>query len=133
MPCLPVLPEYYDGLLGTSTVVFDLRDGGTPSARRIDPLHLFMQFAGQLHLYSLDRVVLARNGREVFNVKASDLREPVESYKGGGRIWAFNNLPERVCTPDGTQPFGKWTGGFFGVMKERSEELNELLEEWIGI
>jgi len=34
----------YSGIVGSDTVVFDLGDGGTVGARRIDVLHLFMQF-----------------------------------------------------------------------------------------
>jgi len=123
---------YYAGAFATDTVVFDLKDGGSSGARRIDPVHLLMQFAGKLNLNLIDRIVLARNGKEVFYVSGSDLSKPADSYEGGGRVWAFNNLPERVRTMSGSQPYGEWTGGFLGVLKEQSEDVNEFIEEWTG-
>ena len=53
----------YADIFGTDTVVFDLRDSGSTGARWIDPVHLLMQFAGKLDLYSVHRIVLARNHR----------------------------------------------------------------------
>jgi len=123
---------YYTGFFAEDMVVLDLQSGGSPAARRIDPVHLLMQFADKLNLYSIKRIVLARNGKEVFYISGSDLREPANSYAGGGRIWAFNNLPERVRTMSGTQPYDEWTGGFLGVLKEQSEDVNEFIEKWTG-
>ena len=123
---------YYTGFFAEDTVVFDLKSGGSSVARRIDPVHLLMQFADKLNLYSIKRIVLAKNGKEVFYISGSDLREPANSYAGGGRIWAFNNLPERVRTMSGTQLYDEWTGGFLGVLKEQSEDVNEFIEKWTG-
>ena len=123
---------YYTGFFAEDTVVFDLKSGGSAAARRIDPVHLLLQFSDKLNLYSIERIVLARNGKEVFYISGSDVREPANSYAGGGRIWAFNNLPERVRTMSGTQPFDEWTGGFLGVLKEQSEDVNEFIEKWTG-
>lgn len=107
---------YYDGLISTNQIVFDLRDGGTSSARRIDPVHLLMQFADKLDLYSVRRIILARNGKHVFFLSGRDLERNADSYAGGGRVWAFNNLPEIVREMNGKQPFGSWTGGWLGVL-----------------
>lgn len=61
----------YGGVFGTDTVVFDVRDGGSPGARRIDPVHLLMQFTGRLDLQSVNRVVLARNGNSRFYISST--------------------------------------------------------------
>jgi uncharacterized Zn finger protein (UPF0148 family) len=122
----------YEGLIGSDTVVFDLREGGSSEARKIDAAHLLMQFAGKLNLYSVKRVVLARNGKHRFVIAGSDLRILADSYEGGGRIWAFNNLPARVRRPSGTQPFGEWTGGAIGVLGAQAKDLNLLLNEWLS-
>ena len=123
---------YYGGTIGTDVVVFDLLDGGTSDARRIDPVHLFLQFARELDLTSVNRVILARNGREVFSIDASDLRPLADSYDGGGRVWAFNHLPERVRTRNGERAYSEWTGGWLGVLQKQSEDLNDFIKTWTG-
>lgn len=122
----------YAGLFGTDTVVFDLRDGGSSGARRIDPIHLLMQFSSKLNLYSVDRVVLARNGNKRFYIASADLRPLANSYDNGGRAWAFNNLPATVHRVDGTRAYSEWTGGWLGVLQKQSEDLNRFITEWTG-
>jgi len=122
----------YSGLIGTEVVIFDLRDGGSAGARRIDPVHLLMQFSGKLDLYAVDRILLARNGTKRFYIAGSDMRRLAQSYAGGGRIWAFNNLPARVRRMDGTQAFDEWTGGWLGVLQKQAEDLNRFITDWTG-
>jgi hypothetical protein len=122
----------YSGIFDTQTVIFDLRDGGSPSARGIDPVHLLMQFASKLDLYSTRRIVLARNGQHRFCVSSDDMRPLADSYANGGVLWAFDNLPARVRRMDGTRAFGEWTGGWLGVLKEQTEDLAQFINEWIG-
>jgi len=122
----------YSGFFSTDTVVFDLRGGSSASARRIDPVHLLMQFADKLNLDSVNRIVLARNGQERFYITGSDLRTLADSYGGGGRIWAFNNLPASVRRMDETRAYAEWSGGWLGVLNKQAEDLDEFIEEWIG-
>jgi Zn-finger nucleic acid-binding protein len=122
----------YSGVFGGDTVVFDLRDGGSAGARRIDPVHLLMQFSDKLDLYSIRRLVLARNGRHRFYIIASDLRTLADSYAGGGRMWAFNNLPSKVRRMDGTHAFEEWSGGWLGVLQKQVEDLNKFITDWTG-
>ena len=91
-----------------------------------------MQFAGKLDLYSVRRIVMARDGHRRFYISGADLRPLADSYAGGGVIWAFNNLPANVRRMDGTRAFDEWTGGWLGVLKEQTEDLNEFIGEWIG-
>jgi hypothetical protein len=122
----------YSDLFSTDTILFDLRDGASSGARRIDPVHLLMQFADKLDLSTVQRVVLARNGQSRFYVAGSDLQRLAESYAGGGRVWAFNNLPASVRRMDGTRAFDEWTGGWLGVLKQQTEDLNSFITEWTG-
>jgi hypothetical protein len=122
----------YSGLVGTDTVVFDLRDGNSAGARRIDPVHLLMQFADKLDLYSIRRVVLARNGQHRFYIHAMDLKPLADSYAADGQLWAFNNLPASVRRMDGSRAFEEWSGGWLGVLKEQTEDVNDFITEWTG-
>jgi hypothetical protein len=124
---------YYDEMLSSDSVVFDLLDGGDGSARRIDPVHLLMQFSSKLDLFARRRVILARNGTEMFFIEATNLRELADSYAGGGRIWAFNNLPARVRTMDGGQVYGEWTGGWLGVTLKQTEDMAAFLKAWVDL
>ena len=123
---------YYDGMFGSDVVVFDLKDGGLYSARRIDPVHLFLQFASKLDQDSVRRVILARSGRHVFFLYTSDLRRLADSYDGGGRVWAFNHLPESCHTMSGLRAYGEWSGGWLGVLQKQTEDLNDFIETWTG-
>jgi len=122
----------YSGLVGSDSVVFDLRDGASSGARRIDPVHLLMQFADKLDLSTVVRVVLARDGQPRFYIMGSDLRRLADSYAGGGRIWAFDNLPASVRRVDGTRAFEEWSGGWLGVLERQTKDLGDFITQWEG-
>jgi hypothetical protein len=122
---------YYEGIFG-KTIVFDRLEGGSARARRIDTVHLLMQFSGKLDFETVDRIVLARDGQRLFVVKSDDMQRMADSYDGGGRLWAFNQLPIRSRTMEGKQVFHEFTGGWLGVVKKETEQLNEFIEDWTG-
>jgi hypothetical protein len=123
---------YYSHLLTTDTIVFDLKQSSSSGARRIDPVHLLMQFAAKFDFNGLDRVILARDGTPKFYVDASDLKELASSYDAGGRIWAFNHLPERSRTMSGERAYSEWTGGWLGVAQRQADDLNSFIQAWTG-
>jgi hypothetical protein len=114
-------------------VVFDVMDDGfAPNARRIDVEHLLMQFASRLDYSSVERVILAREGKQVFYVNGAQMEQLSGSYAGGGVIWAFSNLPAAAHRMSGEAAFSEWTGGWLGVMKQQTEDNNELIRQWTG-
>jgi hypothetical protein len=121
---------YYDGALSSRVIVFDLQNGGTGQARRIDPVHLFLQFAGKIDIDSLDRVCFARSGKIKYYIPANTLRPLADSYAAGGRVWSFNNLPQSVRTPEGQPAYSEWTGGWLGVLQKQTEDLNDFIHDW---
>ena len=121
---------YYDGPFASDVIVFDLSDRLTAVARRIDPVHLLLQFVTKAKSSSLHRIVLAHRGVKLFYVSADDIEELASSYDAGGRIWAFNHLPERCRTMSGTSAYETWSGGWLGVAERQTEDLNSLLEAW---
>ena len=123
---------YYDGTIATDVVVFDLLDGGSTTARRIDPVHLLMQFCDEIDLYSVRRIIIARNGTQKFYISGSDMRPLAESYANGGRPWAFNHLPENLRTMSGLRAYDQWTGGWLGVLQKQTEDLNDFLAAWLN-
>ncbi len=100
---------YYDSVILTDTVVLDLLDGGSSSARRIDPVHLLLEFSNELNLSTIRTIVLARNGEQRFTIAASEIKPLAASYANGGRPWVFNNLPPTTRTMTGTQRYKEWS------------------------
>lgn len=123
---------YYRGVFSGEVVVFNFVDGKSSSTRRIDPVHLLLEFAGKLDLSSVRRVVLARGGRDIFYVSSKELRPLADSYAGGGRVWSFNHLPESVRTMSGRPAFEEWTGGWLGVLQKQAEDNNKFIRDWTG-
>lgn len=121
---------WYANAFTQREVVFDYQQPKS-ATRRIDPVHLLMQFGDEIDLYSVEKVHLANNGKIIYYIDSVDFRPLVESYSNGGRIWSFNNLPSRVRTPIGIRVFEEWTGGLLGVLKAQTEDLGVLLETWL--
>ena len=121
---------YYSGIAAPD-IVFDVLDGGESSARRIDPVHLLMQFVDKIDLSNGHTIVLARNGTPKFLIRAKDVERHSNSYANGGRLWAMDHLPPICRTPTGERPYTEWSGGFLGVMKGQAEDLNDFLTEWL--
>lgn len=121
---------YYDGLLTSDVVVFDLKDAGSNTARRIDPVHLLLQFAGKLDLQTVRRVILSRSGQHIFYILGADLRRVADSYHADGRVWAFNHLAERCYTISGAHAYSERTGGWLVVLQSQTEDLNDLIRAW---
>lgn len=123
---------YYADAFDDGAVVLDLAKSHDSGARRIDCVHLLMQFAGKLDLRMVKKVVLAREGKQVYYVAATDLRELTSSYKAGGEPWAFHNLPERCRTMAGSPAYDTWSGGWLGVLAKQANDLNSFIDAWLG-
>jgi len=122
---------YYDNALVKTDVIFDFQEA-TGSVRRIDPVHLLLQFGQKLELASTQRLILARNGRHLFYIPSSDLQELTNEYTFGNPIWSFNHLPERLRRMDGQRAYGQWQGGWLGVLEKQTTDLSAFISDWIG-
>lgn len=127
------LGAHYDGLLSKDVVVFDLRGVSGDGVRRIDLVHLLLQFGHRLEKGSVRDVVLARNGRPIFRIGSAELRELTDEYTFGNPLWSINNLPSRVRRPDGSRPFPLPEGGWLYVLKEQTEAVNRFIADWSGM
>ena len=123
---------YYDQYLSKQDVVFDFQGVTGMSVRRIDPVHLLLQFGHKLDETDLRRLVLARNGRKLMYIERADLRELTREYTYGNPVWSFNHLPERLKTMSGANAYSRWKGGWLGVLEKQTEDLNRLIADWTG-
>lgn len=121
---------YYASRFSSDVIVFDLSGSSSSSARRIDTVHLLLEFASKLDFSTLDRLILANDGKQKFYVRGNDLKELASSYDAGGRIWSFNHLPERTCAMSGKRAFETWTGGLIAVSKQQADDLISLIDAW---
>lgn len=127
------LSAHYDGLLSKDVVVLDLRGVSGDGVRRIDLVHLLLQFGHRLEKGFVRDVVLARNGRPIFRIGSAELRELTDEYTFGNPLWSINNLPSRVRRPDGSRPFPRPEGGWLYVLKEQTEDVNRFIADWSGM
>lgn len=122
----------YDGLFAKDVVICDLRGVRGDDVRRVDLIHLFLQFGHRLDTTSVRAVILARDGRPIFRISSAELRELTDEYTYGNPLWSINNLPSRVRRPDGTRPFSLPEGGWLYVLKEQTEQVNRFIADWSG-
>ncbi|MBU0717992.1 MAG: hypothetical protein KJ749_07075 [Planctomycetes bacterium] len=123
---------YYESVFSKQDVVFDFQGVSGSSVRRIDPVHLLLQFGDKLDKSTTNRLILARNGRNLMYLRSSDLKELTREYTFGNPVWAFNHLPERLLTMSGANAYGRWEGGWLGVLEKQAEQLNTFIDDWTG-
>jgi len=93
------------------------------------------QSAKALHLSGrrFDRVVLARSGKPVFAMTGDSFVSLGEELEAGQNpIFLIRTLPEKLHDPDGNPAFGRWEGGWLGVMGKQMEDVNQAARQWIG-
>ena len=124
---------YYDNYISTSDVAFDLQgvEEGV-SVRRVDLVHLLFQFSQLLDKGSTKRLIIARSGQKFLYLGLTDMVELANEYTYGNPVWSFHHLPERLKTMSGKNAYPTWDGGWLGVMKEQSEDLNKFISDWVG-
>ncbi len=123
---------HYDSYFSRDAVVFDFRRVTAGSVRRIDPVHLLMEFGHRVDQPSTKRLVLARNGRNLYFLQSSDLSELCDEYTNGNKIWTFNHLAERLRRMSGENAFATWEGGWLGVLEKQQKDLNAFITAWTG-
>jgi hypothetical protein len=112
-------------------IVFDVRSC-KGNCRLIDPLHLLLQFGYKVRDDRFGHLAISAGGQEVYRLAKSDVDELAREYELGGRIWAFNQWPERLRKPTGERAFGTWSGGLLGVIKGQIEDMTEAIKTWLS-
>jgi|GEM_PF-2899988 len=112
-------------------IIFDVRACKADS-RKVDPLHLLMQFGDKIKDEKIDYLLIASGGNEVYRLPKSDLDELAEQYRLGARIWALDHWPERLRKPTGERVFEEWSGGVLGVLQAQLEDLGVALRTWLA-
>ena len=123
---------FFSNPFKANRIIFDLNDDSSEHERRIDPVHLLLQFSAKLDLEKIDRLILSHNGSNKIYIMGSDLKSLANSYRNGGRIWSFTHLPENIYLMSGEQPFSEKSGKLLQVIGKQAEDVNSLIEIWTG-
>lgn len=124
---------YYDDVFSKGIAVFDYQDATATYVRRIDVIHLLLQFGHELDKNATGRLIIAHKGQKLFFIESYSLKELTEEYTYGNKVWAFNHLPERLKRMDGTKAYSTWEGGWLGVMSEQTKDLTDVISRITGV
>lgn len=117
----------YPSAWDRSTIVFDLRELDA-RAFELDILHLLMQFGRRIDHLSYDRLSLQSGGREVFTLDHADMARLFRGYTVSDPYWAFQKLPARLRSPDGSRPFPDRSGGAPDTLTRERVEMIKAME-----
>jgi hypothetical protein len=127
------LHAHYQFYTNPNVLVLDLTD--VREAAPIDLMRGVFQAAKVLETKGrrFRRVVLARARKPVF-VMTGDAFSSIGSEYGAGQnpIYLIRTLPEKLYRPSGEPAFGKWEGGWLGVLGKQMEDANAAAREWMS-
>jgi hypothetical protein len=126
------LSAHYRYYLDMTTLVLDLRD--IRSAAPVDLFRAIFQSAEALHRAgrSFDRIILARAGTSVFLLTGEAFGSlGAEFGAGQNPVYLIRTLPEKLHRPTGEPAFGRWEGGWLGVLSKQMDDANEAAKRWM--
>ena len=126
------LRAHYHYYLDPNTLVLDLRK--IENAAPIDLFRILFQAAQALHESGrrFDKVVLARTGTSVFQMKGEEFSTiGLEFAAGQNPIYLIRTLPEKLYRMDGEAAFGHWEGGWLGVLSKQMQDVNQAAQQWV--
>ncbi len=125
------LSAHYRYYLDPTTLVLDLRD--VESAAPVDLFRAVFQSADALHAAGrrFDRVILARSGKPVFIIQGKEFSSLGEEFAAGQNpVYLIRTLPEKLYRPSGEAAFGRWSGGWLGVLGKQMGDATEAAGQW---
>lgn len=127
------LAAHYGLYVNPSTLVLDLRT--ISEAAPIDLFRGLFQAAAVLTESgrSFERVILARRGDAIFQMKGDDFERLGREFKGGQNpVFLLRTLPAKLHKPSGEAAFSEWEGGLLGVVGKQMEDLTAAGRSWAG-
>lgn len=125
------LAAHYRYYFEPGTLVLDLRD--VTGAAPLDLFRAVFQSAEALHEVGrrFDRVILARRGKPVFLMKGEDFWSIGAEFSAGQNpVYLVRTLPEKLYRPSGEAGFGRWEGGWLGVLEKQLNDANDAARQW---
>jgi hypothetical protein len=127
------LRAHYRYYVDPTTLVLDLSD--VQSAAPVDLLRGVFQSAKALHASGrkFERVILARSRTPIFLMTGDNFSSIGAEFSAGQNpVYLIRTFPEKLQRLDGTAAFGRWEGGWLGVVGKQMEDVNKAAREWSG-
>lgn len=125
------LSAHYRYYIDSTTLVLDLDD--VRSAAPVDLFRAVFHSAEALHTAGrrFDQVILARSRKPVFVMKGEDFSTlGAEFGAGQNPVYLIRSLPEKFYRPSGEAAFGRWEGGWLGVLGKQMGDASEAAGQW---
>uniref|UniRef100_UPI003F49302D hypothetical protein n=1 Tax=Cupriavidus yeoncheonensis TaxID=1462994 RepID=UPI003F49302D len=120
---------HYRYYVDLSKITFDLREVKGNKAP-VDVMRVLFQFAAAVKDKNFKEVTLAHKGAEKFRLNGNFFQNLGKEFGKQNPIYTIRTLPENVQNLDGSPAFGKWTGGWLGVMGKQMEDVTEFHHRW---
>ena len=75
-------------------------------------------------------IELEHKGNLKFIIEGSYFKQLGNEYEFQNPVYTMRTFPSNLKNPDGTQAYGEWTGGLFGVLNEQLEDFNDFHKRW---
>jgi hypothetical protein len=125
------LRAHFGYYINPSTLVLDLYD--VKSVAPVDLFRALFQSAEALHESGrkFDKVLLARDGTPVFLMGGNEFSALGAEFSAGQNpVYLIRTLPEKLYRPSGEAAFGRWEGGWLGVLTKQMEDANKAAQQW---
>jgi hypothetical protein len=118
--------EYY---VVPSSLVFDL-EGVGPGNSMADVTRVLLQYSAVMKEHTYSDVTLAYAGTSKFMLDGAYFHELGVEFGAQNPVYTIRTLPENVKKLDGSAAFGRWEGGWLGVMNKQMEDFSEFHKQW---
>jgi hypothetical protein len=120
---------HYGSYLNTNKLVYNLTSiSGSKSPS--DVFRVLLQFAEKMKTSEFSTIELEHKGNLKFIIEGSYFKQLGNEYEFQNPVYTMRTFPSNLKNPDGTQAYGEWTGGLFGVLNEKLEDFNDFHKRW---
>lgn len=120
---------HYDYFVMPSTIVLDLRSVAETNSPA-DIFRVLLQFSATQKNHEFETVKLSFRGEPKFLLKGTYFKTLGIEHDTQNPVYTMRTLPENLYHPDGTEAFGRWTGGLLGVLGKQMEDFMEFHSQW---
>ena len=124
-----VVTVHYQRYFPSSVLVYDLKHVSV-SKSKTDVFRVLLQYAEKMQDRDFNTIILCFQGTAKFILLGDYFRELGAEYDYQNPVYTMRTFPEHLFTPDGSQAYGKWTGGFIGVLGEQMDDFNDFHDRW---
>jgi hypothetical protein len=115
--------------INPQVLVLDMKGIG-PNNSMADVFRVVIQLSHSMQSKSFQTVKFEWHGSERYDLSGTDFQELGTALDGQNPMYIMRTFPEKLLLPDGTHPFGTWTGGMLGVLGHQMDDFNQFHHGW---